>query len=44
MEFVGTQEVIVLARVEGLFPILRHLDELKIRGEAEDFLTSFEVL
>ena len=36
-------EVIVQTRVEGLPPISKHREELKIQGEAEYFLTKFEV-
>ena len=37
-------EVIVQTRVGGgLSPIFKHREELKIQGEAEYFLTSFEV-
>ena len=35
--------VIVQTRVGGLPPISKHREELKIQGEAEYFLTNFEV-
>ena len=34
---------ILSERVEGLPPISKHREELKIQGEAEYFLTKFEV-
>ena len=36
-------EVIIQTRVGGLPPISKHRAELKIQGEAEYFLTKFEV-
>ena len=35
--------VIVQTRVGGLPPISKHREELKIQGEAEYFITNFEV-
>ena len=43
MIFLQCYNVIVQTRVGGLPRISKHREELKIQGEAEYFLTNFEV-